>query len=63
MLLRLFADWGGLWFWRLPPEVAALAAAATAETWDETFPDDGTLHPRADQVIAVEGEDLKIKFW
>ena len=41
--------------------MAALAAAATAETWDETFPDDGTLHPSADQVIAVEGEDLNIK--
>ena len=43
----------------IPVEVATFAAIATADTWEETFPEGAKLHPRADHVIAVEGEALE----
>ena len=37
---------------------AALAAAAAADVWADTLCDGFELHPKADHVIAVDGEDL-----
>ena len=65
-ILQWLSAWGlrGVWLyawtcWRLPSAAAALVASDAADTWGDTLSPAVIFGPKADQVIAVEGEDLR----